>query len=206
MCRPALPQTAPTTRDITAILDQEKPNLALLAKHKALAEAEPARNLDTAGLYAFYLDRGRARAEVGNFREAAEDGVRAAKAAQGSLEIVDVLDARSFAILQLLNAGEFKPAREQLATIERDVTNIGPSVRGRLINIYRWTITSLIRLGDLAQADGYYRRLAAVRAEARSWNNDQLYGSGRDAEVARARADLAFAKGQFHEAELAYRS
>jgi hypothetical protein len=71
-----------------------------------------------------------------------------------------------------LNAGEFKPAREQLAAIERDVTNIGQGVRGRLININRWTVSSLIKLGDLVQADGYYRRLAAVRAEARTWNND----------------------------------
>jgi CHAT domain-containing protein len=205
-CRPALSQTSPTIRDITAILDQEKPNVALLAKGKALADAEPSRNLDPAALYAFYLDRGRARAELGNFREAAEDGVRAAKAGQGSVEVLDVLHARSFVVLQLMNAGEYKTAREQLLAMERDITNIGQSVRGRLINNYRWTITSLIRLGDLAQADGYFRRLTSLRAEARTWNNDNLYGGSRDSEVARARADLAFAKGQYSEAEVAYRS
>ena len=205
-CRPALPQTSPSIRDITAILDQEKPNVALLAKGKALAEAEPSRDLSPAALHAFYLGRGRARAELGDFRRAAEDGARSAKAGQGSVEVLAILDARSFAVLQLINAGEFKAARDQLVVMERDITNIGQGVRGRLINNYRWTITSLIKLGDLAQADGYFRRLTSLRAEARTWNDNDLYGGGRDSEVARARADLALAKGQYREAEAAYRS
>jgi hypothetical protein len=188
-CRPALPQTSPSIRDITAILDQEKPNVALLAKGKALAEAEPSRDLSPAALHAFYLGRDRARAELGDFRRAAEDGARSAKAGQGSVEVLAVLDARSFAVLQLINAGEFKAARDQLVVMERDITNIGQGVRGRLINNYRWTITSLIKLGDLAQADGYFRRLTSLRAEARTWNDNDLYGGGRDSEVARARAD-----------------
>src|SRR5262245_60989619 len=87
MCRPALPQTSPSIRDITAILDQERPNVALLAKGKALAEAEPSRDLRPAALHTFYLDRARARAELGDFRQAAEDGVRAAKAGEGSAEV-----------------------------------------------------------------------------------------------------------------------
>jgi tetratricopeptide (TPR) repeat protein len=207
---PALAQSSafsPSPRtivDITAILDQEKPNLRLLAKNKAIADADPARNLGQAALHAFYLERGKARAELGNFREAAEDGTRAAKAGQGSVEIREVLEARAFMILQLLNAGEHKSARDQLAAMERDVTNIGQSVRGRLITIYRWSITALIALGDLAQADGYYRRLVSLRAEARGWSNDSAYGSSRDSELARATAELALAKGQFREAEAAY--
>jgi hypothetical protein len=53
------------------------------------------------------------------------------------VEVLDVLNARSFTVLQLLNANEFKTAREQLASPERDGTNIGQGVRGRLIGIYR---------------------------------------------------------------------
>src|SRR5262245_48639005 len=195
-----------TIFDITAILDQEKPDLAILAKNKAIAEAEPSRDLTPTALLTYYLDRGRARAELGNFREAAEDGSRAAKAGQGNVEIRNILDARSFTVLQLLNANEYKPAREQLAAMERDVSNLGQSVRGRLIGIYRWTISALINLGDLAQAEGYLRRLVSLRAESRNWNDDDQYGSGRESEVARATAELAMAKGQYREAEAAYRN
>src|ERR1700730_6390096 len=75
-----------TIADITAILDQEKPNSALFAKHKAAADALPPQGASPATLYKFYLDRGRAGAELGRFRQAAQDGERAAKAGQGKLD------------------------------------------------------------------------------------------------------------------------
>jgi CHAT domain-containing protein/tetratricopeptide (TPR) repeat protein len=193
-----------TIADITAILDQEKRNSAPFAKNKAAADGQPPHSATPAALYKFYLNRGRARAELGRFREGAEDGSRAAKVAQGNLDYRNGIDARLFIALQHLNAGEFKIARDLLSALERDVTNAGDSIKGLLIGIYRWTVSALIGLGNLEQAEGYLRRLRTLRAETRNWNNDNAYGSAREAEL-ETRADLAMARGLYRDAENAYR-
>ena len=191
-----------TIADITAILDKEKPNSAILAKNKAAANAQPPRGASSAALFKFYLERGRAHRELGLLAEAREDGERAVKSGQGHVELRELLNARMFIVLQHLNAREFKIARELLSTIERDVDN-APSVRGRLFTIYRQTISVLVARGDLAQAEGYLRRQQSLFVEARGWP-PSLFRSAWEADVERAKAIIADARGRFREAELAY--
>src|SRR5262249_4173553 len=91
IAHPALAQTTPfvapmrTIADVTAILDQEKADSALLTRNKAAAAAEPPIGAKGRALHEFYLQRGRARSELGRLSEAREDGELAIKAGAGQL-------------------------------------------------------------------------------------------------------------------------
>src|SRR5437588_3799106 len=62
-----------TIADITAILDQEKPDSTLIAGMRAQADAEPPQNVEAAGLLQFYYLRAVARSNLGRFRDAIAD-------------------------------------------------------------------------------------------------------------------------------------
>src|SRR5260221_8066100 len=73
-----------TIADITAVLDNEKPDPATLAKLKADADAEPAKGMSQGGLADFYNDRALARSQLGRNAEAMVDGERALSAAKAA--------------------------------------------------------------------------------------------------------------------------
>ena len=62
-----------TIADITAILDQEKPDPAKRAKMEADAAAEPPVHADAGKLKDFYFRRAQARASVGRLHDAIAD-------------------------------------------------------------------------------------------------------------------------------------
>ena len=64
-----------TIADITAILDNEKPDEAKIAARKAQADATPPSDLSGAKLAQFYYDRGAARALLGRNKEAVADEI-----------------------------------------------------------------------------------------------------------------------------------
>src|SRR5581483_11252375 len=66
-----------TIADITAILDQEKPNPAFIARAKANADAEPPAGADTKKLVQFYYDRASARSFLARNADALADGKKA---------------------------------------------------------------------------------------------------------------------------------
>src|ERR1700731_162803 len=70
-----------TIADITAVLDNEKPDPAMLAKLKADADSQPGKQSSLAD---FYLDRGTARSLIGRNAEALADGEKALAAALAS--------------------------------------------------------------------------------------------------------------------------
>ena len=72
-----------TIADITAILDQEKPDAAKLAKLAAEADATPPKS--AAGLAEFLYSRAQARAALGRTREATADAEAAVGASRGRL-------------------------------------------------------------------------------------------------------------------------
>jgi len=62
-----------TIADITAILDQEKPDPAKRAKVEADAGAEPPAHAEAGSLKDFYFRRAQARASVGRLKDAIAD-------------------------------------------------------------------------------------------------------------------------------------
>src|SRR5260221_2674190 len=73
-----------TIADITAVLDNEKPDPATLAKLKADADAEPKKGTSQGDLADFYNDRALARSQLGRNAEAMVDGERALSAAKAA--------------------------------------------------------------------------------------------------------------------------
>src|SRR5262249_17665975 len=62
---PALVAPPGSTPDVTAILDQQKPDPARVSQLQAAAEAEPAAGLKGVQLADFYYKRGQARSQLG---------------------------------------------------------------------------------------------------------------------------------------------
>ena len=74
-----------TIADVTAILDQEKPNPAEVAKLTAAADAEPPAGAKRAELARFYYDRGQARSILGRTVQSVSDAKEALKYGEGSV-------------------------------------------------------------------------------------------------------------------------
>ena len=109
-----------TIADITAILDQEKPDPAKRAKMEADAAAEPLAHADAGKLKDFYFRRAQARASVGRLHDAIADCEKAvAKASdyggEGSrIELFNIPNATERKI-----QGSHRIARKNGAKIER---------------------------------------------------------------------------------------
>jgi CHAT domain-containing protein len=194
-----------TITDITTILDQEKSGSAALAKNKAAADASVPLRASAAALYEFYLARGRARLNLGRLAEAVEDGEQAVKAGQGHVETRDVITAKLFIATVHLAANKPREVRKVTASIEA-IPGAAQThgVQGRLFSVYRANIVALTEAGDLTQAERYYERMRALMIQARRWTHHKLYAEFWGAEIERAKARIAYAKGNFGEAELAY--
>src|SRR5262245_8608086 len=80
---PAFVAPPRTIADITAILDQEKPDPKVAAKMRADANAAPPANLARGELARFLYRRCQARSELGEFRKAVEDCEKAADLGRG---------------------------------------------------------------------------------------------------------------------------
>jgi CHAT domain-containing protein len=145
---------------------------------------------------------------LGRLAEALGDGEQAAKAGKGHVETRDVVIAKLFIASVHLAAQKPKEVRKLMRTLEQDIasarTTAGHSVQGRLFTVYRVTVAALTEAGDLAQAQTYYQRMQALMTQARGWNTYQFFGEGWESEVERAKARIAYARGDFHGAELAY--
>ncbi|HEU0159285.1 MAG TPA: hypothetical protein VFR00_08220, partial [Hyphomicrobiaceae bacterium] len=190
-----------TIADITAILDQEKPDPQKRARLEAEANAEPAP-ADTAKLRDFYYRRAQARALVGRLRDAIADSEKAvAKSADYAAEGSRI---ELFQEAQMRLNGDYKQA---IALLERMAQrlNVGqPPNRGRAFTINTRTVINFIQLGEINKAESYVKRNVALLAEARSWPPAQPYLSNFEANTEDGRGRLFLTRGQYKEAEAAY--
>jgi len=198
-----------TITDITSILDNEKPDLKVIEELKAEADAQPDGKESREDLAQFYFDRGSARVQLGRIAEAIADGNKAIEVGQGAIGINLYGRLVQFVALQYMTAGDPKKAldffRRQLATA---------SVRGAkgfAFGANRQIATILLQMGDLAQAEAYIRRNDPLIREARTsgmpgWRQSYAtYGQSWESEIEYGRATVLEARGQFAEAEKAYK-
>jgi CHAT domain-containing protein len=194
-----------TIADVTAVLDSEKPDPAMLAKLKADADSEPGKQASVAD---FYLDRGTARALIGRNAEALADGEKALAAALASGDGFFGQRIRQFISLQKLALGDIKGALQIAQFMITDANR--PGQRGYLFNAQRMAAHILVQMGDIPQAEGYMRRSIALLQEARTsgqpgWRtNYATKGRAWEGDVEGIRATVLEARGQFREAEAAY--
>ena len=191
-----------TIADITAILDQEKPDPAKLKKLQTAADAsEPAKS-DSVALAHFYFGRSVARSELGRFREAVADGENAVQVATGKVDQLVLNNFRSTVALQHLLAGEPKPALDDYLKIAN--TNEHSNNKGFLFIAYRQISNIYLMLGDLDRAQAYVQKIESIWRNAGSIPGYGDHGGNWHASVEDAKGRLFEARGRLEDALNSY--
>ncbi|MGD0023951.1 MAG: CHAT domain-containing tetratricopeptide repeat protein, partial [Xanthobacteraceae bacterium] len=157
----------------------------------------------------FYYDRGNARALLARNKEALVDGLQALAVGKSAIEFRQVSRIRQFVGLQDRAIGDLKQAMAMFDSIVREGNQ--PGVRGTMINALANMVRTSISMGDVSQADAYARRVEALVQEARGSPNPKwrasypVYGHSWEADADAVRALVLEARGQYPEAEAAYR-
>ncbi len=198
-----------TIADITAILDSEKPDDAKIAARKAAADATPPGNLSASKLAQFYYDRGSARGLLARNKDALADGLQAVAVAKGGVEPRLQVRVLQFVSQEYKALGDPKTSIATSETIVRSADE--PGRRGSLINAMANIVRTLISMGDVSQASTYAGRVQQRIEEARGSPNPtfrqaySVYGHSWESSVDSIHGTLFEARGQYPEAEAAFR-
>ena len=211
LAAPAATFVAPprSISDITAILDSEHPDPAKISELKDKADAPAPAGIAKADLAWFYYQRGNARSQLGRIKDALDDASKAIEVGRGAIDANRLGRLQQFAGLQHSFAGN---PRQALAIFQAQVrdTNV-KGAKGFLFGAYRQIGGILLGMGDIDQADAYLRRSHALLQEARTsgmpgWRTSYAQrGQSWEADYEDHRASIFEARGQFREAEAAYR-
>ncbi|WP_271576460.1 CHAT domain-containing protein [Bradyrhizobium sp. CCBAU 11361] len=199
-----------TIADITAILDSEEPNEKLIVELKADADSTPKGKESREDLARFYFDRANARAQLGRLAESIADASKAVEVGRGAVEPQLMGRMQQLLSLQYAAAGDPKRSMEVIQRLLRE-TATQPGAKGYQLSANRSVVGNLIQMGDVAQAEAYLRRTQAAIQEARTsglpgWRASYArFGQNWEGEVEATRAMIFEARGQFAEAEAAYR-
>ena len=209
LVKPAFVAPPRTIADITAILDGEKPDPAKIAERRANADAMPPTNASPAVLAQFYYDRGNARALLGRNKDALADGLQAVAVAKGAIAFRQDWRTRQFVALQYRASGDPKQAISVFESMVREGNQ--PGRFGSMIDALSNLAGTWISVGDVAQAGTYAGRVEALVQEARGSPNPNwrsaygIYGHSWEADNDSVRGLVFEARGQYAEAETAYR-
>jgi CHAT domain-containing protein len=189
-----------TISDISAILDQQKPDPAEIAKLRATSDGAVPVGLKSADLAAFYYKRAQARTLLGR-ADALEDAELAVNNAQG----VDYKNLGSryeqLLIRQLREVGQHKRASSLIA---KQMATFAKESKGKLFSLNYSLALGYIRNGDINAAEGYVVRNRNLLTEAQRWPVFPLYGMAWQAIVEDGNARIEEARGRFSQAETAY--
>jgi CHAT domain-containing protein len=190
-----------TIADITAILDQEKPDPARLARMQADAEREPPKDAAAAALVAFYYDRAVARQNLGRFQDSIADCKAGIAAGHG--QDIDVTPLRQLLGFQYDWAGDIKQSLDVFEGIARDSDR--PGRQGYLFNAYRWLSLLHMLSGDLERAQVFLEKNEALFEQAKQWPEFTSRKGLYLAQIEYSRGRLFDARGKLAGAEAAYR-
>jgi CHAT domain-containing protein/tetratricopeptide (TPR) repeat protein len=190
-----------TIADITAILDQQKPDPAKAEAARKAADAQPPAGLSQPELSNFYFNRALMAGEIGRTKQRRDDAgeaVRVGRAAR--IDVSRPLQELGFAEL---TAGNIKTA---LAVQNELISAIPDSARGRLFTPLTMQALVNARLGNLDESGKWLSRADRMLQDSAAWRN--VYPPFRASwrvQVIRARAVLAENSGRFAESETAVR-
>ncbi len=187
-----------TISDITAILDQQRPDPARVAANVAKADAEPPASLRGTDLAAFLFERGIAAEELGRVNQRVADFKRAYELASGAGAAPAVV-AR---YLQQWSLGEQQSgnARTAFALHQRRVA--GAPNPGSRVAAQQNLVMAAVQLGDLATAKTELPKMESTLTEIRNAPRmPQFVLWGAETFVARTAAIIALEEGRFAEAE-----
>lgn len=199
-----------TIADVTAILDSEKPDAKKVGALKQQAEASPTGKESRAALAQFYFDRANARGQIGRVADAIADAEKGIEVGRGAATLHLIGRLMQLAALEYSVAGDPKKAFDMNQRLLREIgSQVGS--KGYQISANRAIANTLIQMGDIAQADAYLRRNLSMIQEARTsglpgWRTSYTtYGQAWESDMDFGRAMIAEARGQFADAEAAYK-
>ncbi len=191
-----------TIADITAILDQQKPDPAKAEAARKAADAELPAGASPIELAEFYLQRGLAAGEVGRTQQRVADlkeaWVKAREARLNHSRTMTILQQYAFAEAF---AGNIKTSRDLHMERVR-IQNSTDQARGWYFSIYQNLGTMQARLGDLTGAQASQTAMERVLQESSGWRN--ILPHMRDnwqALVLHTRGAIALESGRYAEAE-----
>lgn len=197
--------------DITAVLDGDKPDEKMIAELKSDADAVPTGKESRQDLAQLYFDRANARAQLGRLGEAMSDADKAVEVGRGAVNpnlLGRMLQLQS---LQHAVAGDPRRSLEIMQRLLRESASM-PGAKGMQFVTNRGIAAVLIQMGDLSQAEAYLRRSQSAIQEARTSGHPNWraayakFGQSWEGELELARALIFEARGQFADAEAAYRN
>ena len=142
-------------------------------------------------------------------KEALADGLQALAVGKGAIEFRQVSRIRQFVALQYRALGDPKQAITAFDSIVREGNQ--PTLRGTMINALANIAGTLVSMGDVTQATTYAGRIEALVQEARgspnpNWRRSySIYGHSWESDAEAVRGMVFEARGQYAEAEAAYR-
>jgi len=194
---PAFVAPPRTIADITAILDQQKPDPARAAKLRADADGAVPSGGD---LVDFYFRRAQARWNLGRSVESIADTKQAMEI--GRKQGADLIRYQQFLLQEYANTGQAKEVvalATQIAA-ESDV----PGRKGRMFNAYRWQVIGHTSLGEIGKAEAALGRLRSLMNTSRLWPSVEQFRISWEADLEDARARVLEVRGRYKDAEAAY--
>jgi tetratricopeptide (TPR) repeat protein len=180
-----------TITDVTAILDQQKPDPARAAKLRADADAEVPGVKDNGALGRFYFHRAEARALVGRIRDAIADSEQAIALGGDSFREKDFY--QRFLRNQYYALGDFKRGIE----INQDLTRAYETSNRKapLFALNMRSVDAYLFLGDLKQAEIYLEKSRTLLRGSKSWKDVDPYRTLWESSVEAPSANLLYRRG-----------
>jgi CHAT domain-containing protein len=189
-----------TISDISAILDQQKPDLAEIARRTATADSAVPTGMKGAELADFYYKRAQARALLG--RSDALDDAQLAVSNAASADYKNLGSRYEQFLARLLrDAGQIKRAN---ALVAKQMTAFANQSKGKLFGLNYSMLVGFVRSGDLNLAESYAARNRSLLSEAQRWSVFPIYGMAWQALVEDGNARIEEARGRLAQAEAAY--
>ncbi len=198
---PALVAPPRTVTDITAILDQEKPDPVKAAAVRAQADAGPPAVKERRALARFYFQRAEARSLIGRVQEAIADCEKAIEFDSGS---PDVNRYEAFLSNQYSSLGQFSRAVEINHALVRKY--VQGDQKGAAFSSYSRIVNAYLASGDIENAQRTVAQSQKLLEEARAWPGYSAHNSDWQAFVDEGRSRVLFERGRYKDAELVLRN
>ena len=197
-----------TISDITAVLDQEKPDATRLAGEKIKADTAPPAGLEGAESARFYAERGAAASAIGRADQSVADFAEAVQIIRPLRS--DYPEKYNEYINFLASAQQkFGHPRIALKLHEEAITfaESMPNMRGAVFSHYYHLTELNVRLGDMTAANSWLEKGEATLARVPSWKGPRAQTRINlfKGQVDWSRATFLQGQGKFAEAEPYYR-
>jgi CHAT domain-containing protein len=190
-----------TISDITAVLDQYRPDPAKAATEKAAADAQPTSDLSGVPLARFYYQRGVAAGQIGRLTQQLEDLRHAIEIGGGT----DTLMLQALAQAEFQSGNPVNAIRLNEQRIPLDSQGVG--IQGRLFGNYSGLVRFNVARGNLDEATRWLETIRTLYNTSSGWHPRAraavlpFLRLNWRSNVADAETELALAKGLYRDAE-----